>query len=133
MKHNAMMLGMAAGLMALSMGCGTDEGSPPEISSLSYSPDTATVGETITIAGTVDFVDDDGDLDLLGLTAVDPNGVASDLPMSEIQGVAGTTEGTIGIQMFLVMNTAGTYEFELFVVDAEGNESNRLAGTVQAQ
>jgi hypothetical protein len=124
---------MVVGLGAPSVGCVADEGTPPEISSLSYSPETTGVGQTATISGTIEFVDDDGDLELLGLTAIDPGGLQSDLPMSQIQGVAGTTEGTIGIQVFLVTSMVGTYQFEIFVVDAEGNESNRLAGTLEAQ
>lgn len=118
----------ALGLVA----CG-GEGTPPEISALSYQPDTATVGETVTIAGTLDFADEDGDLDLIAITAIDPDGIVSDLPPTMIQGVDGMTSGTIGIQVFLVVSKAGTYDFDLFVVDADGNESNRLSGVVEAQ
>lgn len=111
----------------------TSEGASPEIASLTYSPESLTVGQQTTITGTFTFDDPDGDLDELGAEVVMPGGARQAFPMTDVRNVATTTEGTITWAMVVVPPAAGAYQLELWVTDADGNASNRLTGTFEVR
>lgn len=119
-------------LATLLAACGSDGGSPPTISALTYSPMTATRGVQATIAGTFTFDDKDGDLAQLAAEVTLPDSSKQNLPMTDIRNVGDTKQGTLGFQMILIPPTAGAYQFALWVTDDGDNDSNRLTGTITA-
>ena len=113
--------------------CASDDGTSPNISALTYSPNTATPGQVVTVTGTFTFDDDDGDLAELGAEVTLPDQTKQMLPMTDLRGVGDMTTGTLGFQMQIIPPTAGTYSFSLWITDDADNESNRLDGTLAAQ
>ena len=105
----------------------------PIVSDLKYSPDTATVGQKTTVNGSVTFEAPNGNVTLLGLAITLPDGTSQDLPKIEVKDAAGLKKGWTSFVFYLVPPAAGTYDFEVWLVDADGNESNRLTGKVGAE
>jgi hypothetical protein len=127
----ALALALAVGCLLLTA-CGSDNnGFPPSIANLSYSPTSGTVGQTITITGTFSFTDREGDVDTFGGAVSGPGGTATLSPQSA--GVSGLTEGTVQFALVIVAQAAGTYQFQLWLVDKPGNRSNILAGSINVQ
>ena len=119
--------------LALAAGCTDDDGSAPTISSLAFSPATVIVGQQTTISGTLAFADPDGDLVDLGVELTLPDQSTQTLPMTPLQNVGTMTDGSVAWSLFVAPPAAGTYGLALWLVDASGHASNRLAGTLQAQ
>jgi hypothetical protein len=114
--------------------CGTEEeGEAPELSQLSFNPATVGVSTQTTVSGTMSFADADGDVALLGLEVVMPNGSRQTIPPSDLQSVVGMTEGQLVWAFLIAPPLAGEYTFELWVTDAEDHVSNRLSGTLVAE
>lgn len=112
--------------------CGSDSGTTPTISTLTYSPMTATHGQQSTITGTFLFDDKDGDLAELAAEITLPDNSKQSLPATDIRNIGDTKQGTLNFQMILIPPTAGAYQFALWVTDDGDNDSNRLTGTVTA-
>lgn len=110
-----------------------DNGTAPTISNLTLSPSTLPVGQQTTINGSLGFSDPDGDLVDLGVELTLPDQSKQTLPMTALQNVGTMTNGSIAWALIVVPPTAGTYRLALWIVDANGNESNRLDGTAAAQ
>ena len=119
------------------VGCGSDDdgdkGSAPSIDSLSYSPETITMGQQATISGTLSFSDPDGDLSGIAYAITTPSGQSQTAPQSPLQGTAGHTAGVLQFAFALIPPEAGQYPFEIWVSDAAGHASNHLSGTLTAQ
>ncbi|MBI5527170.1 MAG: hypothetical protein HY897_12615 [Deltaproteobacteria bacterium] len=111
---------------------GQGGGSAPVISELTYSPDTGTAGTQITISGSFMFTDADGDVSKVATGATPPGGAFQEGPVAEIQG-AGKTQGQAMFILALLPTVAGEYTFEVWLIDAAGNASNRLSGTVTVE
>ena len=104
----------------------------PGISNLSYSPKStivSSVGGTITFRGSIDFIDDDGDVTTVIIDMFDPDGNQIAQINEPIEGVSGKTSGTIPITVSVYTLSADEYIFELYVMDASDHESNVLTGT----
>ena len=101
----------------------------PTISNLRYSPTYTLVGQgngTMTVTGAIDFTAPKWDLTALRLTS--SGGVDLTVP---IAGSAGARSGTgNGAFVFSTLIT-GTYPFEIWVVDSQGNSSNKLSGVLK--
>jgi hypothetical protein len=117
--------------LTLTTACATDATSP-EISELTATPNTMTVGEQVTLSGTLHFDDPDGDLDQLGAEITLPDQTRQALPMTNLIGVGSMTTGTLGWRMLVVPPSAGDYTLSLWLTDASGNESNRLEAVATA-
>ncbi len=116
------------------VGCGDGkEGNAPSISNLDYSPTTAAVGDFPVVSGTFDFSDVDADAELLGVAVDTPSGQHGAAPPEPAQGVNGQETGTVFFAFQLDTSSAGSYDFELWLIDEQGNASNRLVGLVYAQ
>lgn len=113
--------------------CGSDDGSPPAIASLTYSPMTVPRAQQSTVTGSITFTDKDGDAAQLGIDVTLPDATSQELPLTDLQNVGEMTSGTIAFSVILTPPLAGAYQFELFIVDDSDNESNRLMGTLTAQ
>jgi hypothetical protein len=111
--------------------CATDSTSPT-ISDLTSSTSTMTVGQQATVGGTLTFEDPDGDLAQLAGEIRMPDDTIHAIPNADVRGVGSLTTGTLGWQMFVVPPMAGTYTLTLWVIDEEGNESNRVETTASA-
>ena len=119
--------------LGLAAGCTDDDGSAPTISNLVFSPSAVTVGQQTTISGTLAFADPDGDLVDLGVELTLPDQSKQALPMTPLQNVGTMTDGSVAWSLFVAPPAAGAYGLALWLVDEGGHESNRLAGTLQAQ
>jgi hypothetical protein len=122
---------LALGLWGLSCKNPAEPDHAPVISNLRFSPAFVLLkegGGTTSITGTVDFVDDNGDLTALRLTA--PGGIDVTIP---IGGAAGVKRGTIQGLVSVSTATAGTYTFEVWVFDSQGASSNRLSGLFEVR
>ena len=113
-------------------GCGSDEGSPPMISDIQYSPTWALIGwggGTLSILGTIDFVDPDGDVSYAHVSDREcGSGPVQNLDIRLASGVAGRTSGTVVFVALVATNCpAGSYAAGVSVVDAQGHESNGLS------
>jgi len=112
--------------------CGDDGSSPeslaPRISNLRFSPEyvyvTDFTGEGITIAGTIDFTDADGDLAVLHLKT--SAGADLDVPLD---ATAGLTSGVLVGTFILPPVMVGEYELQVWVEDKAHHRSNTLTAT----
>lgn len=121
-------------LLSASLGaaCATDDGSTPAISDLTGSPSTMTVGQQATVGGTMLFDDADGNLVHLSGEIVLPDDTVRALAKTSLTGVGTMTSGTLAWQMIVVPPMAGSYTLSLWVIDADGHESNHLDMTATA-
>jgi len=114
-------------------GGGSSGGSPssggtaPTISNLTYSPTGATVGQgggAVTVTLSMNFIDADGDITTGRITSsggVDVSGA--------LAGMSGLTSGSLQMQLASGTSQAGNWTFQVWVVDGQGNASNKLSGT----
>lgn len=103
--------------------------SSPVISNLQYLPATVILKpweNSFTIRGTFDFVKASGGVASMRLTA--NNGINITVPLPENT----LTEGMLqGLFEFTMPNAPITISFEVWMVDKQGNASNKLSGTIQ--
>ncbi len=109
------------------------DGTPPSISNLSLTPMTLTTGQQNLLAGALAFVDPDADVLELGVSVELLDGSRQTLPIVDVRSSAGVAEGSVQVTLSMVPPAAGTYRFQLWLIDALGGESNRLEATAQAQ
>lgn len=110
-----------------SSGEGQNYNEVPTISNLQLSPSSAVLKQsngTITVTGTIDFTDSDGDITTLRLKV--SNG--TDLT-SLVGGAIGETSGTVEGSFSISTESTGEYSFEVWLIDSQGNNSNKLSGT----
>lgn len=111
---------------------GVGGGTAPTISALSFSPNAAHVdtgsGE-LTVIGTLDFADPDGDIESLTIVVRDDSGQITDDFTTLIQGIAGSTSGSIQGDLIADTSIAGTYTVQVHVTDSRDHRSNQLEDT----
>jgi hypothetical protein len=103
-----------------------DPGSAPTISDLAVDASGVRIDEPSLVLLNFSFEDPDGDLDMVTIS-LQAGGEAQEV-QAPIEGAADVTEGEVPAAMAVQIAAAGTYSFGLWVVDAEGNESNHLDG-----
>lgn len=125
----------ATALAALALSACDDgpEGTAPSISELSYAPDQAPVASPFQVTGQLDFTDPDGDLAAIVFQITAPDGTLSAPSRSKLSGTDGLTAASLQITFTAIAPTAGDYDFEVWLEDAAGHTSNRLAGHVTAR
>lgn len=129
-------LAMILTFVSLFVGCGAEDeksGAAPEISDLVYTPKTAAVGALLTVNGTLNFEDPDGDVTQVGFRGQAPDGKWTPETLAAVQTPSAQTRGSATFAAGLLPPSAGTYRFEVWLVDDKGNESNALTGEVEAQ
>ncbi|HVH47447.1 MAG TPA: hypothetical protein VM925_34165 [Labilithrix sp.] len=108
-------------------------GAAPTISDLTYGPNETNVGQSTLVSGELVFEDVDGDVAELALEVRVPGtDVPQALPRQSTKA-NGTQNGKVAIVVSLAPPVVGDYEFVVYLVDAKGNESNRLTGVIQAK
>ena len=100
----------------------------PVISNLFFSPESVNVGqgEIVTVNVNIDFSDAEGDITTLRVSSAGVMDVTT-----PITGMNGQTSGTINGVITFLADTAGTYPFEIWVIDSEGHSSNKLEGSFE--
>ena len=94
----------------------------PSISNLNYSPISTTVGTgegTITVKGTVDFVDTDGNVSYFQIDIYDSVGNLVETGGGDIVGAFGLTSGTVAGTVSANTSVAGDYTFKVFIRDMD--------------
>jgi len=103
-----------------------EEGVSPVISNLNIvTPVSATINEgkgSTYIGGTFDFVDPDGDVVTVRLTTSNGADVSTNI-------TPGATSGTLEAFYEVPTVVAGSYDYNLWVEDSQGNNSNIFSGT----
>ena len=104
----------------------------PNISNLSYNPRSAELGAgggAITMFGSVDFTDTNGNISQVILNIFDSAMNQIDSVSSPIQGASGITSGTIQASYSVNTTVEDTYTFDVYIVDTTNLTSNILTGT----
>ncbi len=130
-------------LMVLLLGCGGGSSASqnaPVISNLSYAPNQATQGSgsgTVTIYGTVDAVDIDGNMSTITFTSYDSIGNAIHTSTDPISSGYFSDRfgdpslpGLIAFTAGMDTTVAGNYTFKIYITDSTGSQSNILTGTL---
>lgn len=113
-------------------GGGGNAGNAPVIANLRYAPGFAQLnagGGTVTVTGSVDFTDPDGDVSSVVIETFDPAGQPLGSTTTPVPGAAGLRSGTVTVSVLAPTTVAGDFTFQVFVADATGRTSNRLTGT----
>lgn len=125
---------MAAGALTLAAmhGCGGDgETDAPSISDLSYEADGVTTDGGM-ISGEFAFEDPDGNVIELYIRIRSPSGTETQLDPSMLDLMEDATSGGVTFDIRLTsLSQSGTWEFDVWVRDADGNDSNELTGTFE--
>lgn len=111
---------------------GNGGGTAPTISAMSFGPNVVYVGTEggeMLVIGTLDYADPDGDIVSLTIVVRDESGQVTDEFTTPIQGVAGSTSGTIEGELLADTSMAGTYTVQVYVTDSEDHPSNQLEET----
>jgi hypothetical protein len=128
----------------LLVGCGNDgdgfstiepeplpaESASPQISDLTVSPDTVIYmqGEgTVTVTAELSFSDEDLDIETMHVDSSDGN--SQSIALASLD----TATGTLSEEFAVSTGAAGTLTFEIWLVDAAGNSSNRLSEAILVQ
>lgn len=105
---------------------------PPVISNLQYSPQSADLNEgggNITVTGTVNFSDEDGNVSSYILTISDSDGNVVDTLTDTISGAEGVTSGVLNLTVTVSTTTADNYSLSIYLTDSTWAQSNTLTGT----
>lgn len=113
-------------------GGGSDgSGTAPSIDNLNYSPQGAFLnagGGSITLSGSIDFIDPDGDISNYVLTIVDSGLNVISTLSDPIPGVGGITNATLLLLVQVNTTIVDDYGFSVYLNDSKGNTSNILSG-----
>jgi hypothetical protein len=85
-------------------------------------------GEDV-IYGAFEFSDADGDADLIMYEVVLPDDTTRVIGPDKVPGLYNRSRGTVTFSLRFPRDPAGMYEVTVWLLDAEGLESNRLSGT----
>ncbi len=134
-------LTILTGLFSVLSSCGGGGGgggSPahaPVISSLSVSPQSATVnqgGGEVAVTMSHDFTDAGGDISTFTISVYDSAALLDSV--TKPSSAAGYISGNLTYTNIYVPTTiAMTYKFEIYLTDATGAQSNKLEGTFAVQ
>ena len=103
----------------------------PSIQALDYGPETATVGQQVSVVGTFAFRDPDRDIGHIAFLIVAPDDSVQEVPPQEVPSLRGQRSGTVEFTLNLEPTMAGDHTFEVWVLDDTDFESNHLEGVLQ--
>jgi hypothetical protein len=130
----------AVGGAFILLGCGDGgeseseqpQGTAPVIETLAFDPKMVPAGQQTVITGKFSFRDAESDADRFAAALTTPDGTRHSTPNSPTQGTEGMAEGQVMFLVPVAPPAAGTYTLELWMIDAENNESNHLDGALEA-
>jgi hypothetical protein len=100
------------------------------ISNLDYAPTSTEVGGgEINVTGSVDFMDEDGNVSFLIIDIIDSDNRQVEQITETIEGLSGQTSGTVDFTLTIDTEFQEDYTFEVYIMDETDNESNVLTGT----
>ena len=105
--------------------------SAPVISNLQYSPQSTFLNNgdgSIIVNATFNFTDNDGDLSSYSLDIFDSNNSLIDSLSGDVSGTSGIISGTLHASLIINTTIVDDYQFELYLTDSIGNQSNILSG-----
>lgn len=108
-------------------------GSAPIISNLEYYPTSYNVDSgngTGIITGSVEFIDDDGDVASMTITTFDSSDNQVSSSTTPITGISGMKSGTIGGEIIINTTIPGDYTFDVYINDEVDHKSNVLTGVL---
>lgn len=117
-------------LIACGGGGGGSSGTPPSIQNLNYTPTGAFLNDgngTITIDGSIDFNDPDGNVSSYYLTIYDSNNNVVE-SLSGAIPATGIKNGSLLISLLVGTTIVDNYRFEVYLKDAQNYSSNTLTG-----
>lgn len=128
----------AAVLAAIVPACSADDspekaGTAPIIADLSYTPSSVKVGEQSVIQGRLAFEDVEADVTELAVELKSSAAGAAQAMPRQKTNATGLAKGELQLVLAVAAPAAGDYEFSVYLVDAQGHESNRLSGTLHAE
>ena len=86
-------------------------------------------GGTVPLAGSVDFVDSDGNVSTFTVTVFTSSGSQISTSTSPAPGVSGFKSGPLDFSFNVNTTTVGDFAFQVYVTDSGGAKSNTLSGS----
>ena len=115
-------------------GCGGDGPNvPPEIQELTLGATTNPMGNDEAIHGVFEFTDPDGNARSVAFEVLLPDGTVQDLPPQPVDGLNHRNQGSVSFSLTYPRDRLGRYEVTVWLIDAQGLESNRLTGTTYSR
>lgn len=115
-------------------GCGGDgPNAPPEIRELTLGATTNPMGSDEAIHGIFEFTDSEGNAGSIAFEVLLPDGTVEDLPPQPVDGLSHRTQGSVSFSLTYPRDRLGRYEVTVWLIDAQGLESNRLTGTTYSR
>jgi hypothetical protein len=122
---------------SLILGCGsgggestvTLSGNAPTISNLRLSRLPLSPWGQVSVSITFDYKDTDGDVAILSIVDMGPDGNSNNVTTVPMTGLEGATQGTITTTV-VPKNYVNSEQYGLFLTDSRGNKSNQLIAIV---
>jgi hypothetical protein len=104
---------------------------PPYLRDLKYTPNAALVNVEATISGMVAYSDPDNDISQTVLELYPPTGMPIISPRLPIENVGQGVVGNVTFNLKFTPMMPGVWKFNIFIIDLQDQESNRLEGIVK--
>jgi hypothetical protein len=105
--------------------------SEPLIRDLKYTPNAGLVGTESTITGSVTYTKANDEVSQSVVILYPPNGAPVVSPRTPIENVGQGVVGMVNFTLKFTPTAAGSYRFEVFIVDLGDHESNKLEGIIK--
>ncbi len=121
------------------LGCSADasdsaeKGSPPKIVDVTLDKTEIAVGKLETVKVTIAYADADADITKVGQQLVSPSGTSQSPNVLDIGEASGQKEGTHAFALQIAAPAAGDANVSFWLVDAQGNESEKVTRTISAK
>ena len=110
-----------------------EKGAPPTLVDVTLDKTEIAVGALETVKITISYSDPDGDVAKLGEQLVTPSGTSQAPNVLDLPEAAGQKEGTHALAFQIAAPAAGEAQVSFWLVDAQGNESEKVTRTISAK
>lgn len=119
------------------LGCSGDDdtkkGSAPKLVDVTLDKAEIAVGALETLKIAVTYSDADGDVAKLGEQLVAPSGTSQSPNVIDLPEASGQKEGTHALALQIAAPTVGEANVSFWLVDQQGNESEKVTRTITAK
>ena len=139
MTNSRILLAALALITTPVLGCTADaadetaKGSPPKLVDVTLDKNEIAVGALETVKVTLAYSDVDGDVAKVGEQLVTPSGTSQSPNVVEVGEATGQKEGTHAFALQIAAPAAGVAEVSFWLIDQQGNESERITRTITAK
>jgi hypothetical protein len=139
MTSSRLILAAIALLTAPLPGCTSDatgeaeEGSPPTLVDVTLDKTEIAVGALETVKITIAYADADGDIAKMGEQLVTPSGTSQSPNILDLGEAAGQKKGTYAFALQIAAPAEGAAEVSFWLIDQQGNESEKVTRTITAK